>query len=307
MMHMEVKPLVYTAEPAQAAPVPAVVSGAPDVLALEWLEPSAPPAPPAACPGVPAPGAAGTVPVAYPGAAATNATGPLPAACPGVPASSTAAPLPVAYPAPLPVAYPGAPASSAAGPLPMAHGWASPGVPASSAAGPLPMAHGVQSIATTWPSMPAERPEVPASGGQGLLLPMDQRVARDNYLRTISRMRSEFNEDDLVAFLDRDADTKENLSWLFFGWNSHTQSYESYDLMAYNFNADLKVAASRVLAALLTCPGIPESPQNQKVASAVLQSIVNGKLIYPLMICHCYMRRIRLVNFADPSEDCIAH
>ena len=66
--------------------------------------------------------------------------------------------------------------------------------------------------------------------------------------------------------------------------------------MNYMFDAEIKVQAGRVLAALRGGAGVPELDQRLAMALAlsVLQGIMENNLVYPVMMCHSFMCRMNL-------------
>ena len=66
--------------------------------------------------------------------------------------------------------------------------------------------------------------------------------------------------------------------------------------MAYKFDADIKLEATRVLAALRGGAGIAEFEERlaMDLALFVLQCITEDNLVYSVLLCHSFMRRMKL-------------
>ena len=119
----------------------------------------------------------------------------------------------------------------------------------------------------------------------------------------IDRMIPQHDNDFLIPGLQRDANRVMDLSWLLFGGDTGLQSFPKGQVMQYTFDAETKVQALRVLAALRGGAGVPEMDQRLAMALAlsVLQGITENNLVYPVLMCHSFMCRTKLkwVNQQD--------
>ena len=120
----------------------------------------------------------------------------------------------------------------------------------------------------------------------------------------IDRMTPEYDNDELIPGLQRNANREVDLTWLLFGGDKALQSFPAPQLMNYMFDAETKVQAGRVLAALRGGPGVPEfSGQRLAMALAlsVLQGITENSLVYPVLMCHSFMCRMKLKWIEEPD------
>ena len=119
----------------------------------------------------------------------------------------------------------------------------------------------------------------------------------------IDRMIPEYDNDELIPGLQRNANREVDLSWLLFGGDKALQSFPAPQLMNYMFDAEVKVQAGRVLAALRGGAGVPELEQRLAMALAlsVLQGITENNLVYPVLTCHSFMCRMKLKWIEEPD------